>query len=95
MSSLQVVNGVQLDVFLPFKPYVFKCVPTQCHSRTAMQILTFKESLAVWRSISFLGHFLMIAIILVSIVLPPKSPKKSKPAVNDEQHYQNLDLHQS
>ena len=70
-------------------------MPTQCQSYVAMQILTFNESLAVWRSISFLGHFLMIAIILVSVVLPPKSPKKSKLAVNDEQHSQNHDLHQS
>jgi len=53
-----------------------------------MQILTFKESLAVWRSISFLGHFLMIALILVSVVLPPRTPKKSIPAVKDEQHQQ-------
>jgi len=58
------------------------------HCCSAMQILTFKESLAVWRSISFLGHFLMIALILVSIVLPPRTPKKSKPAVKDEQHQQ-------
>ncbi|DBA91841.1 TPA: hypothetical protein ACH3X1_015978 [Trebouxia sp. C0004] len=55
---------------------------------SAFMILTFKESLAVWRSISFLGHFLMIALILVSIVLPPRSPKKSMPAVKDEQHQQ-------
>ena len=56
--------------------------------RCCLQILTFKESLAVWRSISFLGHFLMIALILVSIVLPPKSPRRNKPLVPGDQSQQ-------
>ena len=30
----------------------------------------------------------MIALILVSIVLPPRTPKKSMPAVKDEQQQQ-------
>ncbi|KAA6421295.1 MAG: membrane bound O-acyl transferase family [Trebouxia sp. A1-2] len=42
---------------------------------SAFMILTFKESLAVWRSISFLGHFLMIALILVSVVAT-KNPQE-------------------
>ena len=54
----------------------------------ALQILTFKESLKVWKSISFLGHFLMVGLILISVVMPPRSSKRSKPPVRDEQHKQ-------
>ena len=43
------------------------------------------QSLKVWMSISFLGHFLMVALILVSLVLPPRSSRKSELAVT-EQH---------
>lgn len=53
-----------------------------------MQILTFKESLAVWRSISFLGHFMMLSLILVSLVLPPKTPARSLDAIKEEQQQQ-------
>lgn len=53
-----------------------------------MQILTLKESLAVWRSISFLGHFLMISLILVSLVIPPKSHARSTNVVKEQQQQQ-------
>ena len=54
----------------------------------AMQILTFKESLRVWRSISFLGHFLMVSLMLVSLILPPKPPSKTTGVKKNEQQQQ-------
>lgn len=57
-----------------------------------MQILTFKESLAVWQSISFLGHFLMVSLMLVSLILPPKHPSKSTGARKSEQEQQRPEV---
>lgn len=58
-----------------------------------MQILTFKESLAVWRSISFLGHFLMVSLMLVSLILPPRHPSKSAGVRKNEQKQQRPEVH--
>ena len=60
-----------------------------------MQILTFKESLEVWRSISFHGHFLMVSLILVSLILPPKSPSKSTGVLKNEQQQQRPEVQSS
>ncbi|KAL3156423.1 hypothetical protein ABBQ38_000734 [Trebouxia sp. C0009 RCD-2024] len=51
---------------------------------SAFMILTFKESLTVWRSISFLGHFVMLSLILVSLVLPPKTRARSLIAIKEQ-----------
>jgi hypothetical protein len=50
----------------------------------AAQLLDFKLSINAWQSVNFLGHFLMLAIILVSMVNPPRRPRK-KDAVTAEQ----------
>lgn len=49
-----------------------------------LQLLDFSLSMKAWRSVHFLGHFLMLAIILVSMVNPPRRPRK-KDAVNASQ----------
>lgn len=42
--------------------------------------LYLKEALAVWRSMHFMGHFMMGAILLIGVVFPPRSPRKSAAA---------------
>ena len=61
----------------------------------AMQILTFKESLRVWQSISFLGHFLMVSLMLVSLILPPKPPSKATGVKKNEQQQQQPEAQSS
>ena len=56
-----------------------------------LQILTFRQSLKVWRSISFLGHFLMVALILVSLVLSPRSFRKSKVTATEQHSKQSAE----
>jgi hypothetical protein len=45
-----------------------------------MQLLDFSVSMKAWKSVHFLGHFLMLAIILVSMVNPPRRPRKKDAA---------------
>lgn len=45
-------------------------------------MLFWKEALAVWRSMHFVGHFMIAAILLVGVVFPPRSPRTAKPAAD-------------
>ena len=40
------------------------------------QLLDFSVAFKTWNSVHFLGHFLMVAIIAVSMVNPPQKPRK-------------------
>jgi hypothetical protein len=42
-----------------------------------VQLLYFEPGWRVWRSVNFLGHFLMFSIMLISVVNPPRRPKKA------------------
>ena len=39
-----------------------------------MQILDFFPSIAIWRSVGFVGHWIILAILLVGIAYPPRKP---------------------
>ena len=41
-----------------------------------VQLLDFSVAFKTWNSVHFLGHFLMVAIIAVSMVNPPRKPRK-------------------
>ena len=56
---------------------------SSCDVFHCLQLLDFNLSIQAWKSVNFLGHFLMLAIILVSMVNPPKRPRK-KEAVKAE-----------
>eukprot|EP00884_Botryococcus_braunii_P000668 jgi/Botrbrau1/10601/Bobra.0358s0020.1 len=47
------------------------------YSATPFALLYFEPGWRVWRSVSFLGHFLMFSVMLISIVNPPRRPKKN------------------
>lgn len=53
------------------------------YSAAAFIVLSLHEALAVWRSVYFLGHALILAILLISMVRPPRrrrlEEKVSKP----------------
>lgn len=42
-----------------------------------LQLLYFEPGWRVWRSVNFLAHFLMFSVMLISIVNPPRRPKKA------------------
>lgn len=48
----------------------------------AFQVLSFRSSIAVWRSVFFSGHILLLGVLLVGVVLPPRKPR---PAVKPQQ----------
>lgn len=50
----------------------------------AAQLLDFSASMKAWESVNFLGHFLMLPIILVSLVNPPRRPRKKDTAKADQ-----------
>lgn len=50
----------------------------------AFQILTFKESFEVWRSVYFSGHILMLAVLMVGAALPPKKRHHGAAAAKPE-----------
>jgi hypothetical protein len=50
-----------------------------------LQLLDFNTSIRTWNSVHFLGHFLMVAIILVSLVNPPRKPRKKETAAADKE----------
>jgi len=52
--------------------------------RSALQLLDFSVSFKTWNSVHFLGHFLMVAIIVVSMVNPPRKPRKKEAASADK-----------
>ena len=39
--------------------------------------LYLKEALALWRSMHFMGHFMIAAILLIGFVFPPRPPRKA------------------
>lgn len=41
-----------------------------------MQVLWLGDCLAIWRSVYFLGHISIVAIMLVGVALPPRKPKR-------------------
>ncbi|KAK9819931.1 hypothetical protein WJX72_004021 [[Myrmecia] bisecta] len=47
------------------------------YSASAFMVLSWAPSIAVWHSVGFLGHFLMLAIFLVSMVAPPRRPRRT------------------
>ena len=47
----------------------------------AVQLLDFDLSFKTWNSVHFLGHFLMVAIIVVSMVNPPRKQRKKEAAI--------------
>ena len=49
--------------------------PLMC-SACCVQLLDFSVAFKTWNSVHFLGHFLMVAIIAVSMVNPPRKPRK-------------------
>ncbi|CAK0783622.1 hypothetical protein CVIRNUC_006821 [Coccomyxa viridis] len=46
------------------------------YSASAFLLLDFSVAFKTWNSVHFLGHFLMVAIIAVSMVNPPRKPRK-------------------
>lgn len=50
----------------------------------ALQLLDFDLSFKTWNSVHFLGHFLMVAIIVVSMVNPPRKQRKKEAATADK-----------
>ncbi|EIE25092.1 membrane bound O-acyl transferase family protein [Coccomyxa subellipsoidea C-169] len=55
------------------------------YSAVAFLLLDFSVSMKAWKSVHFLGHFLMLAIILVSMVNPPRRPRKKDVAKSDQE----------
>ncbi len=55
------------------------------HVWCVVQLLDFSVSMKAWKSVHFLGHFLMLAIILVSMVNPPRRPRKKDVAKSDQE----------
>jgi hypothetical protein len=47
---------------------------------SCLQLLDFEPGWKVWRSVNFLAHFLMFSIMLISVVNPPRRPKKAEGA---------------
>ena len=45
-----------------------------------LQLLEWRASIDTWASVYFLGHILMGSIILVSLVNPPRRPRKKEVA---------------
>ena len=43
-----------------------------------VQILDFSPSIAIWRSVGFVGHWIILAILLVGLVFPPRKPAGSR-----------------
>ena len=43
---------------------------------SVLQLLEWRASIETWASVYFLGHILMILIILMSLVNPPRRPRK-------------------
>jgi hypothetical protein len=41
-----------------------------------VQVLWLGDCLAIWRSVYYLGHISIIAIMLVGVALPPRKPKR-------------------
>ncbi|BDA41335.1 Lysophospholipid acyltransferase 2 [Coccomyxa sp. Obi] len=80
--------GKRWDFLRTFPPLLFiKFLYTGFvlnYSAIAFLLLDFSLSMKAWRSVHFLGHFLMLSIILVSMVNPPRRPRK-KDAVNASQ----------
>lgn len=75
------VHAQLLDWSMPFT------VHAGCHAVSALrahmlltQLLDWNSSIAAWSSVNFLGHFLMGAIILVSLVNPPRRPRRKEAA---------------
>lgn len=55
--------------------------PDSVHCLCALQLLEWRASIETWASVYFLGHILMISIILVSLVNPPRRPRKKDVAM--------------
>ena len=51
---------------------------------SVVQLLDFDLSFKTWNSVHFLGHFLMVAIIVVSMVNPPRKQRKKEAATADK-----------
>jgi hypothetical protein len=54
--------------------------------RSTVQVLTLVESLEVWRSVHFFGHFAIISILSVGYVFPPKTQKSRVTSAGDLAH---------
>ncbi|CAL5220084.1 g2035 [Coccomyxa viridis] len=54
------------------------------YSASAFLLLDFDLSFKTWNSVHFLGHFLMVAIIVVSMVNPPRKQRKKEAATADK-----------
>ena len=42
----------------------------------SLQVLWLSDCLAIYRSVYYLGHISIIAIMLVGVAFPPRKPKK-------------------
>jgi len=62
-----------------FPPWIlFKIVASALvlsYAGSAFMVLSLQGTLEIWRSLSFFGHVIILAVILIGAVMPPKRPK--------------------
>ena len=63
-----------------------------------VQILDLWPTLALWRSVYFIGHVLMVGVVILGMVSPPRRPRaKAAPSSSKEDQaveaLKNIDSH--
>jgi len=61
--------------------YMFKVVMSALvlsYAGSAFMVLSYHESMVIWKSVAYFGHLWVLALILLSKVLPPARSSKSK-----------------
>ena len=48
------------------------------YAGSAFMVLSWRESIATWRAVSFFGHAIVFAVLLVGAVMPPRRPRPAK-----------------
>lgn len=56
-----------------------------------VQILDLWPTLALWRSVYFIGHVLMLAPVILGIVSPPRRPRTKQSSVAASKEQQGID----